>query len=292
MDRLVCPQGADMDWALTLSANGIESATGFTGADTPAVSVWPGGSRSPLSPSPLAVEWINPSRSTVKLSALSARTAGLIPGMYAVELTVLTAGGRKIAAGVLQLVIEQTAGTEAAPPVYGPDDDGDLAMHFPAIRRLARETDQTGFRAQRAEARAYLDNLIVQRYRPLANGRDAFGAGPGTFGGFGGFGAGGAGWGWDYSRDTAPSKQMATWLAANGLKVTLTVRRLVAYYALWLILGGQVESKGDTGYSAQASKFLALFDAEIRNYRAEIDTNGDGNPDVFVDFAFFTMHQA
>lgn len=284
MNRFVINQGVDADWVATLTADGRTPATGFTSADVPAVEVWPGGSRAPLSPCPLVVSWVSAPEAQVKVTVIASRTASLAAGTYAGRLTV-SSGGRTLPGGVFQFVVSQSSGSATADPVYGPDDDSDLVRYCSNIRRLIRDEDQTGYRAKRALARQELDALILQRYRPLANGLDYFGAGFGD-----GIGLPGYGFGWEWTRETPPNAVMKTALDNNGLVVTPTTRKIVASYALWAILSDQIESAPNPAFERMAARYLAQYDYTVRTYRPEIDINGDGIADVFIDFSTFTMH--
>lgn len=268
------PQSLDStrQYALALSApDGSSLAGAFTGAESFVAQLWPGG-LAPASAAPAAA-WDtsiagNPSAlasPVVLLTVASSIVAGLAPATYALQ--VLLSPDVEVWRGALRLV--GAGGTAAVPLTYA--TEADMLLYAPWIEDAQSSSDLAGFGGQLARATSRLNEAIVSRYKGgsggLSIGQPGYGAGVML-----------GGWG-----DPPPSKWLRDQLDAGKLIVRDQVREVVARWAIADVCDAQVGRDGETPYQALASRFRRRADALARSLRAEVDLDGDGYAEVFVN---------
>jgi hypothetical protein len=263
-----CVAGSDAGKTLTLTDRNGDAVTTYTDATTLAAECWSGDDQASLfSP---AVAWVDSSAATLRIECSAAQTADLAPGRYPILLEVTTTGQtvKRVAA---YLEVAAAPGTAEAPPVYGTFLE--MLRFAPWIGDLQGEGDTAGFLDQRARARSYLDDAIVNRDRPFTQGRSGQTLGDPGFGG-----------NWSNARfgDLGPSQWLVDYLAADALLVRSKTTEIVARLAIAYVCEAQLGSVAETPYQKLAATYRLQAENLLRGYTAELDTNSDGVADYWV----------
>lgn len=248
-------------FAITL-ADGTTPSAAFLPSDTLACAMWKGDDQAAVA-SP-AVAWT--ACPAYAITFAPADTSGLADvGTYRVRVTVARGADT---VEVLRDTIEvlPVPGSGGAYQVYCSFED--MSRECPWVGQfLDRDADQTGFLEQRAEAREWLDGLILAAYpgARVAYLQDGW---PSNYGQF--------------------SLIANPWLKAQldaGAVVQSGARgrhlaRVAACYALALVFRAQA------GPSDQLGKFAGYFmrraHAEAANLTVELDINADGVSDLAI----------
>ena len=261
--QLSIPKGRSKDFSLIVKLPDGTTATGvFTTGYTLVATVWKGNDTAAII-HPTAT-WVDAPNGSLKLAFQDADTASLEFGVYdwCVDATFSGRTGR-IAQGTI--LVTETAGTTAARPTYC--ELSDLLKYAPWINDIQYGNVVEGFADQRADAREWYDGVVLRCFRS-----------PGFVGMYGAhsqaimsFGAG--------SR-LGKSKWLTDALAANQLMVLPEVKRLNAYYAIYLVCGQQINRGGS--FASEKGRFYNLACSEIFASTAQLDTSGSGYYSVAI----------
>lgn len=255
--------------ALTIQATLMDTTgtplVGYTGSETLATMVWPGGAQA-VSYTP-ATTWVTPSLALIQIVFPAADSTALSAGRYQLLTRVTPPDSDPLDAYGCTLDVLQGPGTETPPTNYCQYSDL-LNYGRSWLRQLQTDDDEAGFAEQLGRARSWLEDCGHNHYRvasmTMVVGSQAFGP----------------------RRSGARSTWLEEQFAANTLLVTDQIREACANYALYLICRGQI------GVGGAAADYARL----ARHYRSEaeylattitlsLDTNGDGFPDVNIDLS-------
>ena len=270
MDHIAARVGYDASWTFTIVDGNGNPITTYAGAEPLGGDVWLGESTATLfSPS---VTWLSAAAGTVTLSIAKAQTAGLVAGKYGLDCFLADTSGRFLTIYQAMLTLTSSPGATPLRPTYC--SIADMRVQASWIDDLQDEqNDLTGFAEQCAQARDWLDGLILQAFKS---------ADLTTLSG---------GFTTRFSSSTSRGTLLTnTWLLgvlnANGLVLTIPsgrkAIRACAFYALALACRGQIGSSGQRDYQRLANYYAAAANREASTYVAEIDTNGDGLADTTV----------
>jgi hypothetical protein len=256
--------GDDASWAQSLYlSDGITPYTGYTGTETFAVQLWPGGGEAAITPG-LTAAWVSGPLGTYTLTAPAAATLPL-RGVYRV-LVEITGAGTTRTAFLGRLEVVGRPGTAVAPPTYG--SYSDLLARTPWLGRLADPEDTTGFGRERGLARQRLDDCILRHYRSDSLSFNAYPVSLALGG---------------RRRTGQTSPYLSGLLIANKLMLTAHVLDVVRLYATGYILEAQVKPDAGNGYAEMAASFIASAEDRMSTLTAELDIDGDGIGDITVD---------
>jgi hypothetical protein len=257
--------GDDAAWTQSLFlSDGITPFTGYTGTETFACALWPGGGEAAITPG-LAAAWISGPLGTYTLTAPAATTLGLVPGVYRV-LVEITGGGVTRTAFLGRLEVVGRPGSTVAKPTYG--SCRDIIDRTPWIGRLADPEDTTGFGRERGLARERLDDCILRHYRSDSLSFNAYPVSLALGG---------------RRRTGQTSPYLSGLLVANKLMLTAHVLDVVRLYATGYILEAQVKPDAGNGYAEMAAAFITQAEDRMSTLTAELDIDGDGIGDITVD---------
>jgi hypothetical protein len=253
-------QGTGASWTVPI-VDEDNGALSYVGSETLSGSVWPGGTR--LALATLTPTWLDPEEGTTTVTISESVTADLLPAVYSVRCTITDASGtREYYVGRLEIIA--SPGTSEAPPSY--ITDLDLRDFAAWIDDLQAESDQTGFARQCSRARAWLDEILIGRYKPGSGGQ-----------------LGDPGYGsWD-AGSSVPSQWLRDQLADDRLMVRDITKEICAKRALGYICKAQLGRNNDHPYQDLAKCFLAESEELVKIYRAELDLDDDGQADLFID---------
>lgn len=251
-------QGSGGSWEVPIQdANG--AAIECTGSEVLSGNIWPGGTRASLVA--LTPTFLDPAEGTTTVSIPAASTTSLTPATYSVRLKIDDATYY-----LGQLRILASPGSTVEPPSY--TDDDDLRTYAPWIDALQPEGGQAEFSLQCAQARSWLDGILLSRWKPA-----------------GGLSLGDPGYNafvFEGSRD-GPSKWLKDQLAADKLIVTDLTKEICAKRALYLICKPQLGRNGDHSYQDLARSFRAESEELLKTYRAEVDLDGSGYAGIVIN---------
>jgi hypothetical protein len=241
----------------------------YAGSEALATTLWPGGNRSASYSVPTS--WTTPASGLILISIPSADTAALAPGKYRLLTRVTVPGFDPQDAYECSVEVKAFAGTVAAPPTYCAYDD--MLEFAPWVAAVAdADADETGFEAQRAQARRDIDEAVISNYRGSSIGlfgsqslaaMDWAGGGP--------------------RRTTRPSQVIRDYLAAGYLMsgrdpaaadYRPKVAKMAAYRAIAIV--GLKQMAINQQHAAFGAMFHKMFLAEMSTFVAELDINGDG----------------
>lgn len=259
--------GSDAAWATTLLNEG--QPVSFPSNATFAATVSRGGEEASLfTPT---VTWVNSSLGQVTLAIAAAQTASLDPGMYVLQVFVVS-GGARTAAFDGSLEVLPTVGS-VTPPVFWCSAE-DLYLYSDQIKalRASKGADLTNFLAQRAKETSELSRDLVLRYEPNAAFTMTRHNTPnpvlGTLD-------------WVEPDTTPPSKAALTAaLAGTGLVLETKLREIVARRTIALIFSRQETGGNAQVYRQESIDQRDMADALFRCYQAQVDLDGDGIPDA------------
>ena len=244
-------QGTARDFPLQINNPDGTAATQFVNTDTLTASVWQGQNETPvLTP---AVTWLNSNAPAgqILISLQNADSSSLAYGQYYIQAYATRVGTPTRTTALLpkgsSLTVLAAAGTSFTPrPTY--ITIGDLRNIAPWIDDLIVPDSDSGFDNQLADARDWLDELVLRNYR----------GGNVSLLGYHGFAldawyTGGG------RRTSLTNRWLFAALQSNQLLVRPRVRQICAYYALSRICESMITKSGQ--YVALASRFR--FEAEL-----------------------------
>lgn len=280
------PQSIDSSRVYEIALAGRDGSLAgvFDGTETFATKLWTGDDQPSLAD--LSPRWAtaddgmeftgNPAGLESPVLLLPVEAAGLTtlaPGLYRVRI-LINPGVDDVEAFLDLIEFTAAAGSATPPKVYGSFDD--LRKLAPWIGELitADPSLQSDLGEQRELARARLDDAILAHYQPYAD----LGISGRSFFGFGGFVT---------EAINTPSSWLREQLDADRLMVDGSRGRVVKEIVSRLAIGFACEPQlgtgpGDTSYQVIAHRMFAKANALMCGYTAEIDTNGDGQPDLWV----------
>lgn len=208
----------------------------------------------------------------------------LDPGDYLV--TVFAArDGRTYAIAKARLRIKGTTGEAEAPKTYCSYED--LVDELPWIDQIKGETDITGFLRQRAQARVWMDGLILQ-----AQPRGGVGLISYQDRWWWDFGGGGAEEGNALSHDD----RLRAYLDDDCLMLTTPYGRKIVeacvYWTLAKILRRTDIQMPGVSNASLAAKYASEANFAACNSTAEIDTNADGKCDLAIPLSITNTRHA
>lgn len=240
----------------------------FAGTETLGGYVWGGGSLAALFN--LTPTWATPSAGTVNCTVPGTNTASLAPDTYYGILTVVL-NGATVPAFNFTLNVLATPGTTAARPTYITSDDlHSVAGWIDDLQNL--EFAKAGFADQCADARDWMDQNILRNYRGGAItllgmhgvALDAwFTGGP-----------------WRSSLDNIYIRQQLT---LNTLMLTTPIKKAMVYYALSCICEGMIAAGGD--WAKRQAYYQQKAYQTLAGTVAQLDINGDGVPEIPINFS-------
>lgn len=272
-------KGTSRDFILQANnADGTPAVNIFLDADDRATRVWRGDDQ-PTLLTP-ATSWVSAALGTFQISFNNADTSALDVGQYRIQTTATRLGRTAVILDCF-LAITAAPGAGLVRPVYGTFQD--MTKFAPWIQNLQTEDDTEGFLDQRADAREWLDNLIVHNYRGSSLGQFGYHSMAAFAYGF-----------------TGPRRSLilSQWLqdqlngnallsggtytgpAGGALLIKPATKRLVAFRAIAEVCMGMLGKGGD--YASWGVQFRRAADAECMAYTAEIDTNNDGRAEIGI----------
>lgn len=252
--------GEDAGWEVD-AYNASGDAVAFSGSDA-LFAIANQGENTAAVLNPTAT-WIDPDAGRIQVTVTGASTANVAPGIYSLIVRVQPANTTtlfRVFAGWLELLY--APGSSAAPPTYCSYQDL-LDYAGPWLTKLLVDQGLSGFLRQCGRARSWLDDLIVDRYRPSLYRADLR-----TYGWAG------------FANLESQSTIILGYLAANDLMVKDRTREIVAHKAIGYICDQQISGAKDDPYVARAFFHHLRAEELVKSYRAEIDINGDGFPDL------------
>lgn len=261
-NELCVAVGEDYDWEIDAFADGGGVAA-FSPSDGLSAIVNQGEDTSTVfTPS---TQWIDATNGRLQLTVSGAATANLTPGMYQLVVRVIPNGTtlkRRVFCGWLDLAY--SPGTSTPPPTYCGYQDL-LDYGGPWLRKLLVSEGLSGFLRQCARARSWLDDVIVDKYRPSLYRADLR-----TYGWAG------------FANLESQSTIILGYLRSNFLMVKDRTKEIVAHKAIGYICDQQISGSKDDPYVARAFFHHLTAEEMVKSYRAEIDINSDG----YADLAF------
>jgi hypothetical protein len=267
-------RGMSATWPLQC----VERITGdplgnLMGTDIPAAEVWTGQDQAVLfAPS---TEWLAGNGwqlGQVLISITPAQSALLeANGIYLLVVTV-TRGTNTYPIWEGRLKCEPTPGTaiNTIQPYCTYQDVLDRGAWVEGVQSM--KTDQEGFYPQRLKARNWIDWAVLNHYRGQFMGQ------------YGMHSVIGMSFGWvGYKRQIGPSPSMIQYLADNKLIVRPQVVEACAHKALAEV--GLSQLGLNPGFFSLGRYHEDRASALMRGITAEIDTNGDGIGDIFIDLS-------
>jgi hypothetical protein len=264
--------GSAAAWSLTIHAEGTGlPVEGYDGTEALSADVWPGDDLPALFHP--AVTWVDAAAAKIRIALAPSSTASLAGGRYQLRARVTPAGdGLPRALFRAWLDVRSTPGTGTARPVYGTADE--MLRLAPWLTSLQAETDQSNFAEARADAREWLDGIILERWAGLYPGRSF--ARQDTFD-------------WSTPGATVAPAWMRAALAADGLLVRPAVARACACYAIAEACEPQLGKLEGTSYQALGRRMRYQAEQLVRTLRAEVDTNADGLAEYAIDLGGFRI---
>jgi hypothetical protein len=265
-------KGSSRDFQLQAQDSAGNPATIFLDTDALATAVF-SGEDEPVILSP-ASSWVDAPIGIYQVTFNDADTAGTPEGVYRIQTRAVRSGRSAVILDGTLLILT-TTGSVTARPAYC--TIADLRKLAPWIEDLQDDqADSEGFVEACADARDWLDELIIRNYRG------------GYIGLFGAHSQALAAWGWAGPRRALITNQFIKgFLDANTLLLTNPGgRKLVkasAYYALAQICMRQI-GKG-VKFGAYAAAFRQEADTLVVSSTAELDTNGDGIGEIPIVFS-------
>ncbi len=269
-----CPAGQSRSFTVTIR-DGLGAAilTTYTGAEALPSFVWEGGSLAPT-PGVVTATWHTAAAGTVDVVASPPAT--MEPGFYRVRLEVLS-GGNVSPYYEGWLKVDAVPGVATESPVYCTLQDClDRAGNWLVQLMQGGAADQTNFNVERAQARQWLDDLIVTCARPYAYNFDlnyaiVYGSFP-------------------FGPVETPDTVITGYLASNLLMVKARTIECCVYKSLEYICQKRIsfEADGDE-YRRRAVWYHGLASNSVRRYRAEIDLNADGKADVAFNLSVLSF---
>jgi hypothetical protein len=263
MDNYQLNQGSALKLTPPLVDSNGNPCTGYTGSETLAAQIWPGGAR-PVTYAPVPT-WVTTSPPVTQLVIPSADSTALAPGRYDLWCFVTPPSSDPYCYYQATLDIIQGPGSQAAATVYTTLDDL-LRYGRSWLRQLQTKDDQAGFAEQQGRARSWIEDLAHAHYRvagmTMVVGSQACGP----------------------RRSGARSTYLQDELDANTLMVTDQIREAAAKKALAYICEGQVgTTESSSAYARLGRMYHSQADYLGVCLTLSLDTNSDGFPDITID---------
>ena len=253
MDKINVRQGIYLPWQVTLKDEAGDSITTYTADNALTCKVWSGDNTATVATP--SVAWIDPTLGTLLISFLADDTSALLSGSYLCSVELALTGdlvGETLEAYRADLVVEDSPGTQVAPPSYCSYQD--LLAFAPQIAKEKADSTQTGFAEQRGLAREWIERVILSK--------------AGRYQG----------------------RYIKTLLDEDKLLVTSQVKQIAVKKTLALIFGTAFSpSKETTAYVDFASRMAQQANSEIVSMVAEFDLNNDGVCDMIVNCGVMSM---
>lgn len=242
----------------------------FAGSESLAAKYWAGLDGVQLGTLPCAFASVDAAAAgQVDVSVPAAVSADLDFGVYQ-WLLEYADGSSALARGVFE--VEGGPGTDAGgvQPYCTYEEMLEQAAWLPLVADLPTTTP--GFLAQRVRARQWFDGLVVANYR---------GAGIGQFEthSLAAFAFAGVGW----RRSQGPAQSILQYLADGRLILRPKVRQICAAQAIAYVGLGQIGVNNQ--FASHGCYFRDQAEREAVGCTAEIDTNGDGTGEIFVNLS-------
>lgn len=271
--------GTSYDWQLqALNPDDSVPTDQFEDSDTLLAQLWQGSQDIALATP--AITWISSANAQYQISFNNADTLSLTIGVYYVMATA-TRGGRSaslIPKGST-VTLTPAPGSTTSPPVYNTIEDmRDIAGW---IDEVQGPNYQTGFLAQCAKARRWLDENILRNYRG------------GNVELLGYHGLALDSWYTGGTRRTSLRNPFILGLLQqNMLIVTDRTIEICAYYALSLVCESMIMKSGTAAqylglaarYRAEAQRLLACYTAEL-SVNGALDYNGNLIANIPINFS-------
>ncbi len=280
MLNLDLQQGTSFDWQLQAKNPDDTVPTGqFLSSDALAAKLWQGASDLSLITFSTPPSWIDATNAEFQITFNNADTATVPPAVYFVQCTATRAGR---SAGLMPfgstVTIQPAPGTSAARPTYITVID--LRNIAGWIDQVSAPNSETGFLAQCADARDWLDECILRNYR----------GGNVELLGYHGLAldawyTGGA------RRTSLRNPFILNLLQTNCLIVTARTKRICAHYALSQICEDMLQSAGNPSrYQGMAARHRSEAYRMLTTYTAELQVNNAvdsyGNPLAAIPINF------
>jgi hypothetical protein len=215
----------------------------------------------------LPVSWDTPAAGTVKIMVPAAAGDFLDVGLYQ-GLVRMTDGSEALIRFTLDVRHAPGSAVETVQPYCTLED---LLRIAPWVKLIQGEEDLAGFLGQRLEARQKIDWTIINNYRGASVGLfETHSTLAFAFGG-------GVGW----RRSLGPSPSLVTYLAEDKLIRRPQIVRAAAYAAIAEVARAQIGIANQ--WAAQGPYYEALYERELAGTTAEIDLNGDGIGELFIN---------
>src|SRR5271157_2353629 len=245
----------------------------FYATDTLSASVWAGSNETPLLTP--AATWVSATNAQYQVTLQNTDSSSLAPGQYYLQAYATRAGTPARTTALLprgtSLEILAAPGTSFTPrPTYIAVTD--IRKIAPWIDDLQVPDSNTGFDDQLADARDWLDEIVLRNYR----------GGNVSLLGYHGFAldawyTGGG------RRTSLTNRWLYAALAANQLLVTPRIRNVCSYYALSRICESMITKGGM--YAMLAARYRLEAESLLASTTVEIDVNGDGFGEVPINFS-------
>lgn len=237
--------------------DGITPSGAYLSSDTLACRVWVGDSEGTLL-TPTAA-WTAAGAPYFSITFPAGSTTSMTVGLYAMQVIVTRSStGATACIWDGQVEILPAPGSAAAPAVY--IQQSDLETEIPNISDyLQRYRDSTGFLAQRAKARDWLDELCHRNCRGMAGLSSLVYPAE-----------------WPY-RFLIKSPQLSGYLANNYLWLTQPLIDSQVYYTLHLVFRGLIPSNPKL-YAEMSNEFKVRAELALRGCTAQVmGPQGDGS---------------
>ncbi len=268
MDNFAVMAGTALQIDVALLDSRGEPITSYLGSETLLAEVWPGGDRPAAFAA--AASWVDATLGSIVVTLSAAQTAPMAEGRYKGRLILTDTALGPLEAYLWTMDLRPAPGTGDPPKVYC--DFTDLLEYGRSwLRNLQTDDDDEGFTRQCGRARSWLDELLI-------------GAWPGSYGGT----DLGSTLGWRQGQ--LPNPWLRQKLDAGGLIVRDLVKEICANKTLGFICQGQVgPGEKQQDYPRLARYYHREAAQLVRTLTAEIDSNGDGIPEIAINLGCGSM---
>lgn len=280
MTRLEVVIGSHRDWPLQCWNQGAQTApAGWASGDIMTAYLYQGQEQSQLMT--LAVSWYTAGstqtgygQAQVVLTITAAQSATLEQnGVYTWQIWRTPSGSSEatcVGRGQLAALPAAGSDTQTVTPYIQYSDMKALAPWIEYCQDS--DSDQEGFYSQRLQSREWMDWMILNCYR---------GAYVGLFEQHStmAFEFGYAGW----RRSLGPSPSLITYLEDNDLIVRPQIVKACSHYAISLV--GLAQVGANNQYASWGAYHRDMAEREAVGITAEIDINGDGIGELFINLS-------
>ena len=239
----------------------------FTGTESILTDLWAGDDEAVITTFPAI--WQNGPAGTITIPVPAATSAALDVGLYQ-GLVRLADDSEALVR--FSLDVRHAPGTilQTITPYAG---YGDMQLLAPWVALVQGDDDLAGFLEQRIEARRWLDWVIINNYRGASVGLfETHSTMAFVFGG-------GVGW----RRSIGPSPSLIDYLQKNDLIVRPQISRVCAMKAVSLV--GLAQIGINNQYAAFGAYYRDMAERELVGLTAEVDLNGDGIGELFINLS-------